>query len=183
MEMEATCCFTGYRPERLPFKYEGQHPDCLRLKELLRQEMVRLLTEEQVTHFITGMALGIDQICAGLVLELKETYPRVELECAIPYEEQAARWTVPQRDRYFDIIVRSDMATQLQGAYTKDCMGKRNHYMVEKSGHVLAVWDGAARSGTGQTIRYARKLGRELTIIHPATLEIIREKKTGPALK
>lgn len=55
--------------------------------------------------------------------------------------------------------------------------------MVEKSGHVLAVWDGAARCETGQTIRYARELGRELTIIHPETLEIIREKKTEPALK
>lgn len=183
MEMETTCCFTGHRSERLSFKYEERHPDCLRLKELLRQEMVRLITEEKVTHFITGMALGIDQICAEIVLELKETYPQVKLECAIPYEEQAAKWTVPQRDRYFDIIVRSDRETQLQGAYTKDCMEKRNHYMVEKSGHVLAVWDGAGRSGTGQTVRYARTLGRELTMIHPETLEIIREKKTEPALK
>ena len=55
--------------------------------------------------------------------------------------------------------------------------------MVEKSGHVLAVWDGAARGGTGQTVRYARELGREMAIIHPVTLEIIREKKTEPARK
>lgn len=129
MEIKTTCCFTGCRPERLSFKYEEQHPDCLHLKELLRQEIVRLITEERVTHFITGMALGADQICAGIVLELKETYPQVELECAIPYEEQAAKWKVPQRDRYFDIIVRSDTATQIQGTYTRDCMRKRNHYM------------------------------------------------------
>lgn len=183
MEMETTCCFTGHRPERLSFKYDERHPDCLRLRELLRREIVRLVTEEQVTHFISGMALGIEQICAELVLELKGIYPQMELECAIPYEEQAAKWTIPQRDRYFDIIVRSDTATQIQGAYTRDCMKNRNHYMVEKSGHVLAVWDGSACSGAGRTARYARKLGRELTIIHPETLEIIREKKTEPALK
>lgn len=183
MEIKMTCCFTGCRPERFSLQYEEGHPDCLRLKELLRQEIVRQITKERVTHFITGMALGADQICAGLVLELKETYPQVELECAIPYEEQAARWTIPQRDRYYDIIARSDTAAQIQGAYSRDCMGKRNRYMVEKSGHVLAVWDGAARSGAGQTVRYARKLGRELAIIHPETLEIIREKKTEPALK
>ena len=105
------------------------------------------------------------------------------LECAIPYEEQAAKWTIPQRDRYFDIIVRSDTASQLQGTYSRDCMKRRNRYMVEKSGHVLAVWDGAARGGTGQTVRYARELGREMAIIHPVTLEIIREKKTEPARK
>lgn len=72
--------FYRHRPERLPFRYEEQHPDCLRLKELLRQEIVRLIVEEGVTRFITGMALGIDQICAELVLELKETYPQVTLE-------------------------------------------------------------------------------------------------------
>ena len=183
MEIQTACCFTGHRPERLPFRYEEQHPDCLRLKELLRQEIVRLIVEEGVTRFITGMALGIDQICAELVLELKETYPQVTLECAIPYEEQAAKWTIPQRDRYFDIIVRSDTASQLQGTYSRDCMKRRNRYMVEKSGHVLAVWDGAARGGTGQTVRYARELGREMAIIHPLTQEIIREKKTEPARK
>lgn len=133
MEIQTACCFTGHRPERLPFRYEEQHPDCLRLKELLRQEIVRLIVEEGVTRFITGMALGIDQICAELVLELKETYPQVTLECAIPYEEQAAKWTIPQRDRYFDIIVRSDTASQLQGTYSRDCMKRRNRYMVEKA--------------------------------------------------
>lgn len=183
MEVKRTCCFTGHRPQRLPFQFDEQHPDCVRLKERLRQEMVRLITEEEVSCFITGLALGIDMICAELVLELKETHPQVTLECAIPYEEQAARWTVPHRERYYDIIVRSDYENQLQGYYTSDCMKKQSHYMVEKSGHVLAVWDGDARSRTGRTVRYARELGREITIIHPVTLEIIREKKTEPALK
>ena len=113
MEVKRTCCFTGHRPQRLPFQFDEQHPDCVWLKERLRQEMVRLITEEEVTCFITGLALGIDMICAELVLELKETHPQVTLECAIPYEEQAARWTVPHRERYYDIIVRSDYENQL----------------------------------------------------------------------
>lgn len=182
-EIRKTCCFTGHRPEQLPFKFDEQHPDCVRLRELLRKEIERLVTEEGVSHFITGMTLGIDQMCAELVLELKESQPQVTLECAIPYEEQAANWTVPQRERYFDIIVRSDKENQIQGVYSKDCMSRRNRYMVERSGHVLAVWDGAARSGTGQTIRYAREMDRNITIIHPVTMEITREKKTEPAQK
>lgn len=178
MDTKTTCCFTGHRPQKLPFKFDEQHPDCVRLKELLRQEMVRLITGAGVTHFITGMALGIDQICAGLVLELKQEYPAVTLECAIPYEEQAVNWTVPQRDRYYDIIAASDKAAQLQTVYTRDCMAKRNRYMVCSSGYVLAVWDGSGRSGTGQTVRYARELGRTITIINPATREITREPST-----
>lgn len=181
MEINKTCCFTGHRPERLPFQSDEQHPDCIRLKERLMQEMERLVDEEGVTHFITGMALGIDQICAELVLELKESNPQITLECAIPYEEQAARWTVPQRERYFDLIVRSDKENLLQGAYSADCIRKRDRYMVENSGYVLAVWDGVARSETGQTVRYAREKGRNITILHPFTMEITREKKIEPA--
>lgn len=60
MDTKTTCCFTGHRPQKLPFKFDEQHPDCVRLKKLLRQELVRLITEAGVTHFITGMALGID---------------------------------------------------------------------------------------------------------------------------
>ena len=180
-EIQKTCCFTGHRPQRLPFKFDEQHPACARLKGLLRQELTRLITEEEVNRFITGMALGTDQICAELVLELKEAYPQITLECAIPYEEQAAKWTVPQRDRYFSIIVRSDCENQLQGAYTKDCMAKRNRYMVEESGHVLAVWDGTARSGTGQTVRYARELGRKVTVIDSETFQITRENQQNIA--
>lgn len=178
MDRKTTCCFTGHRPQKLPFKFDEHHPDCVRLKKLLRQEMVRLITGAGVTHFITGMALGIDQICAGLVLELKQEYPAVTLECAIPYEEQAVKWTVPQRDRYYNIIAASDKATQLQTAYTKDCMAERNHYMVDVSAYVLAVWDGSGRCGTGQTVRYAGTLGRKITIVHPATLEITRMAST-----
>ena len=74
MEVKRTCCFTGHRPQRLPFQFDEQHPDCVWLKERLRQEMVRLITEEEVTCFITGLALGIDMICAELVL-LRKSHP------------------------------------------------------------------------------------------------------------
>lgn len=175
MEKQYTCCFTGHRPEGLPFKTNEEHPDCVRLKELLRQEIVRLITEEGVQHFITGMALGTDLIAAELVLELKKTYPQITLESAIPYEEQAIKWTVQQREKYYKIAGQCDESVTLQATYSRDCMKNRNHYMVDHSGYVLAVWTGIPRSGTGQMVRYARSLGRQITIIHPKTLEITKE--------
>lgn len=44
---------------------------------LIGQEILRLFLEENVTHFITGMALGAEQICAEMVLELKGTCPQL----------------------------------------------------------------------------------------------------------
>lgn len=181
MDLQQTCCFTGHRPEGLPFKTDESHPDCVKLKEQLSQEIERLITEEGVRHFISGMAVGTDLIAAELVLELKKKYPLITLESAIPYEEQAIKWTQAQREQYYKIAGQCDESVTLQNTYTRDCMKKRNQYMVEHSGYVLAVWTGAPRSGTGQTVRYAGSLGRQITIINPKTMEITREKQPNTA--
>lgn len=181
MDLQQTCCFTGHRPEGLPFKTDESHPDCVELKERISQEIERLITEEGVRHFISGMAVGTDLIAAELVLELKKKYPLITLESAIPYEEQAIKWTQAQREQYYKIAGQCDESVTLQNTYTRDCMKKRNQYMVEHSGYVLAVWTGAPRSGTGQTVSYAGSLGRQITIINPKTLEITREKQLNTA--
>lgn len=86
-EVRETCCFDGHRPQQQPFQFDEQHHVYVRLKELLRQELTQLIIGEEVNHFVSGMELGIEQIGAELVLELKKIHPQVTLECAIPYEE------------------------------------------------------------------------------------------------
>lgn len=98
MDLQQTCCFTGHRPERLPFRTDESHSDCVKLKEQLSQEIERLITGEGVRHFISGMTAGTDLTAAELVLELKKKYPQITLESAIPYEEQAIKWTAAQRN-------------------------------------------------------------------------------------
>lgn len=168
-----TCCFTGHRPQGLPFGFDESQPSCLRLKEVLRQEIERQITENGVSHFISGMALGVDLICAELVLELKAKYPRITLEGAIPCEKQAARWGTAQQEQYCSLLSRCDKKTVIQKAYTKDCFQKRNYYMVDSSEYVIAVWNGNP-SGTGQTVLYARQQEKAVVVINPNTLEIAR---------
>ena len=79
-----TCAFTGHRPKGLG--YPESDGRCTALKEKLRSLIVKLIEEEGVTHFISGMAQGVDMYAAEIVLELKEKYPQITLECAIPYE-------------------------------------------------------------------------------------------------
>ena len=52
----------------------------------------------------------------------------------------------------------------------------RNHRLVESADLLLAVFNGVRRSGTGATVNYARKLGREIIVIDPITRNIRREK-------
>ena len=59
--------------------------------------------------------------------------------------------------------------------YYDGCMLDRNHRLVESAGILLAVYNGVRRSGTGATVNYARKLGREIIIINPITGQITRD--------
>ena len=163
------CCFTGHRPKSLPFGNDESAPGCERLKELLRESIERQITENGITHFISGMAIGVDIYAAEIVLQLKEKYPHITLECAIPCETQANRWNDSRRNRYFDIIYRSDSTKTLQTRYTYDCMMKRNKYMADNSDVVIAVWNGE-KSGTGNTVDYAQQNGKKVIIIDPNKL-------------
>ena len=99
-----TCAFTGHRPQHLPFGMNENDERCTDLKETLKEQIINLIETEDVTHFITGMALGIDLYAAELVLDLKARYPSITLESAIPCETQAVKWLAAQRERYYDIV-------------------------------------------------------------------------------
>lgn len=164
-----TACFTGHRPQKLPFGTDESAIGCQKLKKRLTQEIERLITEQGVTHFISGFALGTDIYCAEIVLKLKGKYPNIKLESAVPCETQAIKWRAADRERYYELLSKCDEETLLQTSYTPGCMQRRNRYMVDKSQFVLAVWDGTP-SGTGNTVRYAKEQGKKLLLIDPKAI-------------
>ena len=165
-----TCAFTGHRPKGLGYLESDER--CAALKEKLRSLIIRMMEEEGVTHFISGMAQGVDMYAAEIVLELKKQYPQITLECAIPYERQAVRWPEALRDRYFSIAEHCDQETMLQTHYTQDCLWKRNQYMVDHADIVLAVCNMRLHSGSKQTVLMARRRLKPVWLIFPDTLEL-----------
>ena len=167
MDKERTCCFTGHRPDKLPWGEDETDPRCLRLKE----SIVRAVEDAYVSgvrHFITGMARGIDLYCAEAVLELRKAEGDILLECARPCETQADSWPAAERARYMSILDRCNYETLVQHNYDRFCMLRRNRYMVDRSSRLIAVYNGAPRGGTYQTLAYAMKKG--LTV-HTIDLE------------
>lgn len=169
MSDKKVCCFTGHRPQNLPFGFNEQDERCVKLKRLLREEIERQITEEGVTHFISGMAIGVDMYAAEIVLEVKAKYPQITLESAIPCETQAVKWSSVLRERYYLIASKCDKESMIQRHYTADCMHKRNRYMVDCSDTVIAVWDGRP-GGTGKTVAYAESKGKTVILINPKML-------------
>ena len=149
-----TACFTGHRPKSLPCGYNEEHLACIKIKFQLRRLIVGVIEKKNVTKFISGMAVGVDTWAAEIVLDLKDDYPNIALEAAIPCRTQAASWNVKSKERYERLLSRCDTVTVLQEQYTADCMQKRNEYMVDGSDYVIAVWN-RKPSGTSKTIRYA----------------------------
>ena len=163
-----TCCFTGHRPQNLGFA-RGSAAETA-LKNRISGEILRLITEQNVCHFISGMALGVDTYAAQTVLRLKEIYPGLTLECAVPCKGQEKKWPRADRAVYADILARADRVTVLQETYTPFCMKLRDAYMVDRADIVLAVWNGR-RGGTAYTVSCARKRGRTIIVIPPAAKE------------
>lgn len=50
-----SCAFTGHRPQNLPFGFREDDERCTALKETLKKQIISLITDENVTHFISGM--------------------------------------------------------------------------------------------------------------------------------
>ena len=168
-EREKTVCFTGHRPQMLPFGFNEQNPKCIKMKQKIKTKICELIENEGVTNFISGMAIGVDMICAEIVLELKKEYTHITLECAIPCENQSDRWSEAYKQRYRSIISQCDKKTVLQKEYTSSCMHQRNEYMINNSDIVIAVWNGT-KSGTGYTVEYARKNKKLIYVLNPDNL-------------
>lgn len=168
MERERTCSFTGHRPEKLPWGQNEADPRCTALKQKLRDAVVTAY-EAGFCHFICGMARGSDFYFADTVLALRKKHPEITLEAAIPCAEQCAAWTWEQRSRWERIVAQCDRKTVLQEHYTPGCMIRRNHYMVDHSALVIAVYDGTS-GGTRRTLEYAIRQKIPFVDIDPASM-------------
>ena len=150
------CAVTGYRPQKMPFPFDGRDPLYLDFARRLRTA-IELLIHQGYSHFLTGGALGVDLCASSMVLDLKKDYPWIGLEIAVPFDRQDELWPESERLRYRDILGAADIVTCTGRAYTPFCMAARNYYLVNNADLLLAVWDGL-RGGTAMTVNYARQL-------------------------
>ncbi len=164
MRRDISCCFTGHRPEKLPWGEDERDPRCLEIKDKLAAS-VEAAYEAGCRHFLCGMARGADFYFCEAVLDLRERRPGITLEAVIPCEEQAARWSERARDRYYALVAACDGETMVQRHYDKGCMLRRNRYLVDHASRLIAIYDGML-GGTMYTISYAMKQELDLDIIY-----------------
>jgi len=144
-----TCFFTGHR--KLP-KEKIEH-----IIKRLDYEIDNLIARG-VANFISGGALGFDQIAASLIVAKKEMRRDIRLIFALPYKNQDELWNDAQKQLYRNLLAEADEVIYISEEYFDGCMKKRNRYMVERSAYCICALLNP-RSGTGQTVRYAKEQG------------------------
>lgn len=143
--IEETCCFTGHRI------IETDNIDEIRNNLSV---VIERLYDEGVRRFITGGALGFDTEAALAVIRMRKKLPEIRLTIAIPCQEQYKPWRNSQQELYKEILEDADQIVYVSETYLPGCMHKRNRYMVDNSGTVVAYIN-QTKGGTAYTVSYA----------------------------
>ncbi|MBQ4353452.1 MAG: DUF1273 family protein [Clostridia bacterium] len=157
MTRENTCCFTGHR--KIPADREKE-------VVLALSRTVRILAVNGYRWFVCGGAIGFDTLAAEAVLKWREK-AKIRLFLALPCLDQTEDWVkYPDFEenirRYRDIKAQADFVYYTGELRTQTAMKTRNQYMVDVSSLCTAFYNGAPRSGSGQTCRMAQKAGLEV---------------------
>ena len=142
------CCFTGHRPDKL-----------IRSKEQITKDLTAAIDNaisDGYRTFISGMAMGVDIWAAQIVLEKKTVLPGLHLICALPFPGFGDRWSSQWSDVYNEIIRQADLVKSISQSFSYASYQKRNEWMVNHSGRVIAVYNGSA-GGTRNTVEYAQQ--------------------------
>ena len=139
---EKCCCFTGHRPQKLPWGSDEWDWRCVALKERILL-LIRELYREGYRHFITGMALGIDTYCCEMVLRLKEELTAVKQRCdaleTAQFETLAAQYDGVGSVLLMQPAMESDAVRRLCDMVAARCCGRCAVFSGEDGAYKYAV--------------------------------------------
>lgn len=151
-KIECCCCFTGRR------YIDASHLEQLRHNTY---EIIKKLSQEGITDFICGGALGFDTLASQLVLAVRNDIPKIRLILAIPCKNQTQGWKKTDIGEYDRILSLADEVIYVSDEYYEGCMQKRNRFMVDNSSYCIFYMP-TPRGGTAYTVKYA--IEKERTI-------------------
>ena len=151
------CSFTGHRI--IPKDKEAA------LSELL-DRAIDYAYREGCRTFYCGGALGFDTMAAKAIIKKRMLNPDMRLIIVIPCADQEAKWSSSEKDMYNYVISSADEVIYTSLSYTNDCMKRRIERLAEMC-DILIAFCGNARSGSAQTVRIAKSLGKTVYNLYP----------------
>lgn len=143
------------------------------LKQVLLQQ-IQLLRQKEYTSFYVVPDSGAGLWAGELLNMLRHDDPSLLLQCLLPHEEIATKWSPELRDRYFALLVQCTHLTAVSRPDDPDAVKKSLTRMIDYSDFVIAVYDPASYRGDAvdQAMDYLRETEKPYLMIHPDTLEL-----------
>lgn len=143
---------TGHRPDKIG-GWDPLHPSVESVKKALRSALIEIWPK----HLVTGMALGVDQWAAQEALELG-----IPFIAALPCDDMEKAWPMPSQQR-FHVLLKQARQTVIvsSGPYKPWKLQRRNEWVVDNCGILLAVHDGSG-GGTFNCLSYAESVQRNI---------------------
>ncbi len=154
----ATCCFSGYRIEKMPFPANDKSA-----RNTLRAaiaDAVQQAAAQGYTRFFSGMSTGFDLWAADAVLELRQSLP-IQLLCAVPFDRQADRYPAEWKRLFNRCLLEANRVFSLSRRYYAGCYAARNQFMVDSASLLICYFDGQS-GGTAQTVHLAQQAGLDI---------------------
>ncbi|MBR6982554.1 MAG: DUF1273 family protein [Ruminococcus sp.] len=130
-------------------EFEPPYPE---IKARLREKIWELYCKGYDTFWL-NCEYGVPLWSAEIIVAL-QMYNDIELNIAMPYEEQSTNWVEEHRERFFTIHAESDNVEIISNRYSDDCYDLADEHMIDDSELVLVVGSNPERCyGTG----YARE--------------------------
>ena len=111
-----------------------------------------------VTDFISGGALGFDQIAAYMIIRKRQQGANVKLVFALPCRNQDKNWTVDQQRHYRSLLSEADEIRYISEKCSDFSLKKQTSYMVNNAEYCICALI-HSKSGTARAIHYAQKKG------------------------
>lgn len=156
----SVCCFSGYRPEKMPADMAEGSPAFCGMQQRLRRA-IRQASDGGFRHFLSGMSRGFDLWAAEAVLELAREGCPIDLWAAIAFPGMQKYWEPEWSRRYDAVLDQAARVFALYDRYQPDCYTTRDRFLVEQSSACICFFDGTP-GGTAYTVGLARRRGLDI---------------------
>ena len=169
MKKETICCIVGHQPANLPFGSNESDERCIRLKEALKEEILKQIPTDGGIRFLCPMNIGAELYAAEIIEDLQTEGNNITLTAVLPYELQAEDWPEDGRERFFETVRRCNEEKHVQAHYDDTCMAKTARFMIDAADSMISVWNGNP-GDVGLTVQMAKEKGIPVTVIDPEHL-------------
>ena len=168
-----TCGFLSHIPIRFKFGWDEEDPLCIDLKQVIMQQ-IQLLRQKGYTSFYVVPDSGAGLWTGEILNLLRQDDPSLLLQCILPHEEIATKWSPELRDRYFALLEQCTHLSAVSRPDDPDAVKKALSRMIDYSDFIIAVYAPASYRGDAvdQAMDYLRGTEKPYLMIHPDTLEL-----------